>query len=121
LPLEAWAQARLVTNRALRLLRFEHPVNAYFQAYRDGSDPTIPGAQPSATVVYRSGPTVWRMDLTVAMFEVLSALVAGETLGESLGRAEHALEGVDPSGAAERVTHWFREWVSSGLFSEVER
>jgi hypothetical protein len=120
LPLEAWAEARLVATPALRLLRFEHPVNAYFQAYREGNDPTIPGAEPSATVVYRSGPTVWRMDLTVAMFDVLSSLVAGETLGASLGRAEHRLDGDDAEAAAQRVTRWFREWVSSGLFCGVE-
>jgi hypothetical protein len=59
------------------------------------------------------------MDLTPPMFEVLSALVAGETLGDSLARAEHGLVGVEPAEVSRRVTHWFREWVSSGLFSAV--
>ena len=71
-------------------------------------------------MVYRSGPTVWRMDLTPAMVEVLGALVSGEALGSSLGRAEKELAGVDPAEISQRVTHWFREWVSSGLFSKVE-
>jgi hypothetical protein len=121
LPPEAWVGARLVPNGALRMLRFAHPVNAYFQAYREGSDPTLPGSEPSATVVYRSGPTVWRMDLTVPMYDILSALVAGEPLAAALGRAESALAGMDPAEASQRVTHWFREWVSGGLFSAVER
>ncbi len=121
LPMEAWAEARLVPNTALRLLRFEHPVNAYFQALREGKEPALPGPAPTATVVYRSGPTIWRMDLTVPMFEVLSALVGGEALGASLGRVESALEGVDAAEATQRVTHWFREWVQSGLFARVER
>jgi hypothetical protein len=102
------------------MLRFAHPVNAYFQAFREGGDPTLPGAEPSATVVYRSGPTVWRMDLTVPMYDILSAIVDGEPLGAALGRAESALAGMAPAEASQRVTHWFREWVSGGLFSTVE-
>ena len=132
-PPEAWAVARLVPNTSVRLLRFDYPVNEYLQAYRDGSAPDCahapgdrashddwPAARPSMTVVYRSGPTIWRMDLTPAMYEVLAAFVAGETLGVSLARAESALAGVDPAEAQQRVTYWFREWVASGLFVRVE-
>jgi hypothetical protein len=119
-PMEAWATARLVPNSAFRLLRFASPVNAYFQAVREGKSPPLPAADPSATVVYRSGATVWRMDLTVPMFEVLSALVAGETLATSLARAEASLCAIDEQEAAERVLSWFREWVGSGLFVRVD-
>jgi hypothetical protein len=119
MPADGWAAARLEPNTAFRLLRFEYPVNEYFQAVRDRADPTVPNAALSATVVYRSGPTVWRMDLTPPMFEVLSALCTGETLGASLGRAENALAGAAPVEIAQRVTHWFREWVASGLFVRV--
>jgi hypothetical protein len=117
---EAWAAARLVPNSASRLLRFEHPVNAYFQAVRDGGDPEVPAQGASATVVYRSGPTVWRMDLTVPMFDVLSALVAGERLDASLARTETSLGPIGEQEAAELVLGWFREWVQSGLFARVE-
>ncbi len=119
-PIDAWASARLVHNSAFRLLSFENPVNAYFQAFRDGKNPEVPGAHRSATVVYRSGATVWRMDLTGPMFEVLSALVAGETLGVSLSRAESTFDDVEASQAADRVAYWFREWVASGLFVRVD-
>lgn len=119
-PLEAWATARLVPNSAFRLLRFASPVNVYFQAVREGQNPPLPSADPSATVVYRSGATVWRMDLTLPMFEVLSALVAGETLAASLARAEASFCAIDQHEAADRVLSWFREWVGSGLFVRVE-
>jgi len=119
LPAEAWAAAKLVPNTSLRLLRLDHPVNAYFQAFKDGRDAAIPSAGPSATAVYRSGYTVWRMDLTVPMFDVLLALLDGEALGAALGRADRALAELDAADAAQRVTHWFREWVSSGLFAGV--
>ncbi len=119
-PPEAWPGARLVANTALRLQRFEYPVNAFFQQVREGREPPVPAAEPSATVVYRSGHRVWRMDLTEPMFVVLQGLLSGEVLAEALGRAEGALAGVDPVEAGQRVTHWFREWVSSGLFVGVQ-
>jgi hypothetical protein len=119
-PQDAWPGARLVANTALQLQRFDYPVNAFFQQVREGAQPALPGPAPSATVVYRSGPTIWRMDLTEPMFVVLQGLLSGETLADALGRAEEALTGVDPVEAGQRVTHWFREWVSSGLFVGVE-
>jgi hypothetical protein len=112
IPEDAWGTARLVASPALRLLSLSHPANDYFQAVRDGHSPAIPAPAASATVVYRSGTTVWRMGLTPPMHRVLAALVAGEPLEASLSLAE----GVPP----EELTRWFREWVSSGLFVAVE-
>jgi hypothetical protein len=120
IPISSWERARLSPNTAFRLLRFASPVNAYFQAFREDRVPSIPAAADSATAVYRSGPTVWRMDLTPAMFEVLSALVRGEVLGASLERAAPHMAGVPEAEAGQRVMEWFREWISSGLFVAVE-
>jgi hypothetical protein len=119
IPADEWARARLVPNSAFRLLRFQYPVNAYFQAFRDGNAPRIPAAEASATVAYRSGPTVWRWNLSPAMFDVLSALVAGETLGASLTRAEPHMASLSEAEATQQVMAWFREWVASGLFVSV--
>jgi hypothetical protein len=118
--MEAWATARLVPNSAFRLLRFDSPANAYFQAVREGKHPPLPTTDPSATVVYRSGATVWRMDLTVPMFDVLSALAAGDTLATSLARAEASFGTIDEQEVAQQVLGWFREWVGSGLFVRVQ-
>lgn len=118
-PVERWADARLGMVPALRLLRFGHPVNAYLQALRQGEAPAVPGAAPSAVAVYRSGATIWRMDLSEPMFDLLRSLASGETLGTSLERAAARFEDVDEAGAVGRVMDWFREWVSSGLFSRI--
>jgi hypothetical protein len=115
-PPDAWGDLRLGATPALRLLRFAHPVNRYFQAFRVGDDPSLPGPEDTATVVYRSDATLWRMDLSEPMVRVLSALIAGEPLGAALGRAEALLEGVDEAEVAARVTGWFREWLGHGLF-----
>jgi hypothetical protein len=112
IPMEAWGTARLLASKALRLVPAEHRVNDYFQAVKDGRAPEVPAASPSATVVYRSGRTVWRMSLTPAMQRVLAALLAGKALEPALDVA-----GDEP---VEHVTAWFREWVSSGLFVGIE-
>lgn len=115
---EGFGALRFVPN-AVALLKFEFPVNAFYQAVRHQSASSIPARAASATAVYRRGLTVWRMDLTPAMTRVLEALFAGLPLGEALSRI-----GVDETDdaavrEAERsVMVWFREWVSSGFFRE---
>ena len=115
---EEWSRVRFVPSDAVRLLRFEFPVNAYYQAHMTGRSSAIPERAPSATAVYRRGLTVWRMNLTPAMTRVLDALLASAPLGEALSRItvdetdESALEEAERS-----VMVWFREWVSGGFFS----
>jgi hypothetical protein len=118
-PADGWVAVRLEATPALRLLRFGHPVNEYFRAFRHDESPAIPAPAPSAVVVYRSGPTVWRMDLNEPMTAVLSALVAGEPLGEALARVEPLLSDLDADETATRVTTWFRQWVGHGVFARA--
>ncbi len=118
---DAWGEVRLVPNTSVRQLRFDYPVNAYFQACRGNETPDVPAAERSMLAVYRSGRTIWRQDLTAPMYEVLSALVAKEKLGHALARAESALKGLDQAQAMQQVSQWFRDWVSSGLFVGVKQ
>ncbi|MCL2450794.1 MAG: DNA-binding domain-containing protein, partial [Polyangiaceae bacterium] len=86
-PPEGWAGARIEATPALRVVCGDYAVNAYYQATRDRKAPPIPSRcapSPSAVAVYRSGPTVWRMDLTPPMHAVLERLRAGETLAGAL-------------------------------------
>ncbi len=118
-PVERWVDARMTTTPAFRLLRFVYPVNTYFQAFREGKSQAIPDRCASAAAVYRSGPTVWRMDLSDPMFDLLNGLWGGATLGTSLERAAAGFGDLSEEVAVARVMAWFREWVSSGLFSGV--
>lgn len=120
MPMDEWARARLIPNTAFRLLRLGYPVNAYLQAVKGGSNPPIPEPATSATVVYRNSSTVWRIGLTEAMFAVLSSLVEGESLADSVSRAESSFADIDEKDAEQWVMGWFREWVSSGLFVGVQ-
>lgn len=118
-PSDRWADVRLVANPTLRILRLSYPANAYLQEYRTGGSPAVPRAASSAVAVYRTGVSIWRMELeppTVVLFEALSR---GATLGQSIGEVEPLLAGMDETEAAGKVMGWFRDGVASGLFCGV--
>jgi hypothetical protein len=122
LPPEAWANARFVENEAIRVLRFEYPVNAVFIANRiDEIVPEVPAPCPTAVAVYRKDMQLWRMDLTPAMMGVLGPLLERKTLGEALAAIE--AEVTDPEILAQTGANlmvWFREWVDAGFFTRIE-
>jgi Putative DNA-binding domain len=122
MPPDAWARARFIRSDALRLLRFEYPVNQVFIANRiEEIVPEVPERAPSAVAVYRKDTQLWRMDLTPAMMGVVEPLVEGKSLGEALAALE--AEATDPAVLAETGANlmvWFREWVDAGFFTRIE-
>jgi hypothetical protein len=121
IPIEAWSRARFLPSEAVRLLSFEHPVNAYYQACRMSDRPlSLPAREPTVTAVYRRGLKLWRMDLTPAMAQVLGALLSDVAMGEALSRMETDASDPEALAEAERsVMTWFREWVNAGLFAGI--
>jgi hypothetical protein len=121
IPIESWATARLLRSDTVRVLRFAHPVNAFYQACRGRDEyPQIPQRSPTATAVYRRAWRLWRLDLTPAMERVLSALLDGVPFEESLGRM--GVDETDPAALAEAersVMIWFKEWMQGGFFGGV--
>jgi len=120
-PTAAWAGARLLPSHTLRVCRFEHPVNAFFQAFKNDETPPLPAPAPIALAVYRQGFTLWRMVLTPAMADLLEDLVRGATLGDALGAMERRIQ--DPAALSEvarDVMAWFSSWVQGGFFRGVE-
>jgi hypothetical protein len=119
---EAWASARLAPSDAVRVVRSQHAVNAFFQAFKAGELPCWRdfGRVPSATAVYRTDMTLWRMDLTPAMAGLLEALFAGRLLGEALEALDAGLASEEAAEAERSVMAWFRAWVSAGFFAGVE-
>lgn len=122
IPVETWVGARLPPSDAVRVLRFDHPVNAFFHAFKTNQEPAANevGRNPGATAVYRTDMTLWRMDLTPAMATLLESLFAGRSLGVSLETLEDGLTTDDAAEAERNVMAWFREWVAAGFFARVE-
>lgn len=116
LPAERWADLRFEQSKTAKLLQFSYPVNQYLQRYRDGKRLQRPKAAWSATVVYRQGPSLWRMDLTRTMAHILDRLFAGKSLGEALATMPKAR---DPGKLSRSLMVWFREWVEGGVFARL--
>ena len=119
IPLERWASMRLRPSATVKLLQFSHPVNAWFQSWREDRAGALPRRGWSATAVYRQGFRVWRMDLTPPMHAILTSLFAGKTLGKALESA--AADHGDPQRLVSDLQAWFSEWVSGGFFAAVDR
>lgn len=121
IPADQQGEVRFVPSDTVQVLRFEYPVNRFFQACRtEEAVPELPAPSPSATAVYRQGHTLWRMDLTPSMTRVLEALLASASLGEAL--AQMGVDETDPAALAEAersVMIWFREWVQGGFFARL--
>jgi hypothetical protein len=122
IPASAWQTARLIPSPALRVLRFEHPVGAYFQQFRDdAAAPGLPEPRRSATAVCRQSLTLWRVELTLEAAGLLEDLVAGVALGSAVAALE--LQTNDAAARAElaqALPAWLGTWVSSGFFVSVE-
>lgn len=129
-PSDRFPSARFELNPTLSLLELEYPANAFLQAYRRGQSPTIPGPARTRVAVYRTGRSVWRLELEPALLTLVRSLAAGSTLETALGEVQALLVGPKVVGAeadaekaeaeaARLVAFCFQQGVSSGLFSKL--
>jgi hypothetical protein len=109
MPADQWPRARLTLNPSVRLCAFCHPVDEFFQAWKEGKPFDVPERAASWLCVFRKDDRVWRQRLAGPAHAVLTALAGGRSLGEALAHAEDA----------EQVGAWFREFAADGLFSAV--
>jgi hypothetical protein len=118
LPPEAWASAVFEPIKALRVLAFTHPVNAYLHATKNDKEP--PRIQRSQTyvAVYRKDYVVWRRELSRPQYRILKLLMEGKTVGEALVKGTKG-GGTDLAGLAAQLQTWFRSWVEEGWFSRI--
>ncbi len=119
-PPERWPGARFALNPSLRSLRLEYPVNSYLQAFRQRRVPNLEELQkPRATVVavYRTGRSVWRLELEPALVTLIEALQGGATLEAALAQVQSSLADKTEQEASKLVAYCFQHSVSSGLFS----
>lgn len=117
-PAEHWPRARLVPIPAFALFAFEHPVNAWYQAFKDSDPRPVPAPEPSYLAVFRQEGRVWRMDLSREQHALLAALASGHALEPAL--LELAGAGHDLAAIAPELQGWFRTWAAEGFFARVE-
>jgi hypothetical protein len=119
-PQERWGELRLALVPAVRLGAFRHPVNAWYQAFREGETRPAPEPAPSWLVVYRRQERVWRLELEPAAHRLLAVFAHGGREGAALGEALELLAADGLLDAAvPRLQGWFRDWAGMGLFAAL--
>jgi hypothetical protein len=117
-PQEAWETARLKPVEAFRLLEFDYPVSRYL-GYVDEENPAPRLARKKTWVVaYRRNYHVHRMDMAQPAYELLSALAAGQTVGDAILCV--LTRKIRPAVKQKQLFEWFRDWMAEGLFQAVE-
>lgn len=112
---DAWARARFRPSAALRVFQFAYPVNAYFQSFRDDQEPAIPSLRTTRVAVYRRSKLLWRLELSDVMYQLLTWLLSGVSLGEALERSKQLGDITE-----EQIMTWFGHWTSQRFFDAVE-
>lgn len=121
IPAVRWQTARLLPSPGLRVLGFDHPVNDFFQAFRDERSPEPPAPAPSATAVYRQGLALWRMGLEPRAALLLKDLLSGVPLAVAVATLDKRSQAAGTSNdLAQALPQWLGSWVQSGFFRGVQ-
>lgn len=102
----------LSPRKASQIFAFDAPVNAYYNAIKDGTAPPQISQQPSFLIVFRHEDIVWRMDLDAQEYLLISALDAGQTVGAALSTVHES--------AAANISTYFSRWMRNGLLARIE-
>ena len=109
-------QVRLAPAASLRLLTFRYPVHDYFHAARRDQEPELPAPAETFLAMNRRDYVVTTSELSVTQHALLSGLLEGQTVGQSLQRAR-------ASSADERegLIACLETWSTQGFFCSGER
>jgi len=124
---DQWPLVRLQTSQALRLEQFHFPVHRFATAVRKQqivkSREEAIRPQPTWLCISRANFIVRRRELTSLQFALLSAIQRGERLIDALAIAIETTSEAPGSPLdipdSARLTEWFRDWTSLGLFTEI--
>ncbi|HUY31812.1 MAG TPA: DNA-binding domain-containing protein [Pirellulales bacterium] len=116
---ERLLDARLVGVSCLRLLRLRYPVHRYFTAVRRKQKPAPPRPAQTYLAVTRRRYVVRHYELSFPAHQILQALLAGESVGEAIGRAVETA-GPDLDRLSNNLRTWFRDWAAEGFFASIE-
>jgi hypothetical protein len=118
-PMERWAGARLRPIRAMRLLQLSHPVNPFMNALREESFAPVPSPREVAMCVHRHGFQVYRHELEIEQFQLLSELQGGARLGEAI-ESVALIPGADTAKLMTALAGWFESWMADDLFAAID-
>jgi hypothetical protein len=112
--------ARLVGVPCLRLLALRFPVHRYVAAVRRHEEPDLPEPADTWLAVTRQDYVVRHYELSPPAYQLLYALLAGETVGEAIRRAVESA-GPDLDRLSNCLWTWFHDWAAAGFFRAVQK
>jgi hypothetical protein len=119
IPPEYLARTRLLPAPDLHLLALHSPVHEYVRAVRRGDDPPPPPPAETLLAVHRRDFVVRRHALSRTQYDLLTAIVAGESVGSAIASIAEMGES-DLSTLASDLQQWFRDWAAEGFFQSFE-
>lgn len=119
-PPELVNEVRFVPVPSLRLLEASFPVHEYVTAARRDQSPGIPMSVETLLVITRRDYVVRRGAVSRAEFQLLRAIIAGNSLGAAIEIAAEAMTDQTDEELASNLSKWFQHWASAGWFLRVE-
>jgi hypothetical protein len=108
-------KARFIPVVCLRLLSFRYPVGQYFRAVRKGEEPPLPQPADTFLAMTRRSYDVVIHELTRDQYDLLSALVAGQSLNQAVDAlADTNVE--DSQTLFNTASGWIEDWAEKGFF-----
>jgi hypothetical protein len=118
LALGQLSEARFLPVVCLKLLSFRYPVSQYFRAVRKGEDPPLPQPADTFLAMTRRSYAVLIHELTRSQYDLLSALVAGQSLNRVDALANTT--GDDSQTLFNAALSWIEDWTEKGFFAGIE-
>jgi hypothetical protein len=103
----------------LKLLSFRYPVSQYFRAVRNHQDPALPQPTDAFLAMTRRGYTVHIHELTERQHDLLSALVAGQSLNQQVNALSRT-SCDDFQTLIATALGWIEDWTNKGFFAGIE-
>jgi hypothetical protein len=117
IPPECWSDIRLVPVPCLRIVAFDFPIDDYYRGLRAKQSPLPPARSATWLAITRRDYVVRHYPLSATEAALLTNLVAGLPLGESIERA--APTDGDLDRFAVQLRGWFQHWSAEGFFQRV--
>ena len=104
---ELLVETVLYPRKALKLVRFDYPVNSYYCSVMEEKTPNIPIVSVSYLAIFRHDDVVWRMELEEEEYKLLSKIFSGVNIGDALQDFNENI--------TEKISFWFSRWIRNGL------
>ncbi len=112
-------EARFQPVVCLKLFSFRYPVGQYFRAVRNDEDPALPQPADTFLTMNRRCYTVLVYELTGQQYDLLNALVAGQSLNQGVN-ALAKTTGDDSQTLITTALGWIEDWTNKGFFAGFE-